>query len=112
MLFLEEKNQMKDKIELTVVQNFSSEEFTNLIVKLIKNEINLNLKYSRINKPEAYLTRKETAKILQISLTCLNDWSNKGILIPYKLGNRTYFKLSDIEMKLNISNSKNTQNEN
>lgn len=43
-----------------------------------------------------HLTRKETAKFFGISLNCLNDWSNKGIVTPYKVGQRTYFKRSEL----------------
>lgn len=56
-------------------------------------------------KKETYLTRLETSKMLSISLTCLNDWSNKGILTRLKLGNLVYYKLSEIETKLNNSNT-------
>ena len=51
-----------------------------------------------------FLTRKETAKFLQISLVCLHDWMKKGIVTPYKLGNRTYFKYSQIVESLLNSN--------
>lgn len=96
---------MSDKNDLTIVQNFSSEEFSKLLIDLLKQELEkLYVEPSKANEEETYLTRKETAKRFKISLTCLNDWCKKGILIPLKLGNRTYFKLSDIEQKLNDSN--------
>ena len=97
---------MKEKKDLLIVQNFSSEEFTKFISDIIVRELEI-IKSQEPDKPkEMYLTRKETATKLQISLTCLNDWCNKGILTPLKLGNRTYFKWSDIESRLNESNTK------
>lgn len=102
---------MGKKNELIIVQNFSSEEFSKHIIDFIGIEINKLRKELDRKDQETYLTRKETAKYFKISLTCLNEWSKKGILIPLKLGNRTYFRLSDIEKKLNSSNSKNPSNE-
>ncbi len=95
---------MKEKNDLMIVQNFSSEEFTRYISEIILREIEIFKSSEKSAPAEMYLTRKETAEKLQISLTCLNDWCNKGILTPLKLGNRTYFKWSDIEKKLNASN--------
>ena len=42
------------------------------------------------------LTRKETAILFSVSLVCVHDWINKGLLRPYKLGNKTYFKRSEV----------------
>jgi hypothetical protein len=99
---------MRDKNDLTIVQNFSSDEFTKSILELVKNKIEQFNELHETKKEENYLTRKKTAQLLHISLTCLNDWCKSGILIPLKLGNRTYFKLSDIEKKLNESNKSTT----
>ena len=97
---------MKEKNDLMIVQNFSSEEFTKYISEIIIREIEIFKSSEKSSPAEKFLTRKETAEKLQISLTCLNDWRKKGILTPFKLGNRTYFKWSDIERRLNESNSK------
>ena len=98
---------MKEKNDLMIVQNFSSEEFSKFISEIIVRELEIIKSREPEAPTEMYLTRKETAKKLQISLTCLNDWRKKGILTPFKLGNRTYFKWSDIEKKLNESNQNN-----
>jgi excisionase family DNA binding protein len=50
------------------------------------------------------MTRKEVATLFGISLVCVHDWINKGILTPYKLGNKTYFKRSEIMETLYSSN--------
>lgn len=96
---------MNQKNDLTIIQNFSSDEFSKIIAELVLKEME-NLKNSIDNNQHVYLTRLETAQLLHISLTCLNDWSKKGILKPLKLGNRTYFKLSEIEGRLNNSNQR------
>jgi hypothetical protein len=53
---------------------------------------------------ETFLTRKETAQFFQISLYTVHDWMNKGIIKPYKAGNRTYFKREELIEVLNQSN--------
>ena len=50
--------------------------------------------------PEKYLTRRETAKLLQVSLVTLNDWSKKGIIQSYRIGGRIRYKLSEIDEAL------------
>jgi len=50
------------------------------------------------------LTRKEVAELFDVSLVCIHDWVNKGLLHPYKLGNRTFFKRSEVLETLYNSN--------
>ncbi len=49
---------------------------------------------------EKYLTRKETADLLKISLPTLNDYTKKGKLIGYRLGSRVLYKESEIHANL------------
>ena len=50
--------------------------------------------------PKTYLTRKETAKLLQISLVTLNAWSKNGIIQSYRIGGRIRYKLTEIDEAL------------
>ena len=43
-----------------------------------------------------YITRKETAQILGISLPTLNEWSKKGILPSYRIASRVRYKKDEI----------------
>jgi len=49
---------------------------------------------------ERLLTRKETAKKLQISLQTLHDWSKRGLLKSYIIGGRVFYKESEIDSAL------------
>lgn len=42
------------------------------------------------------LTRKQTAKLLNVSLPTLNHWAKKDVLIPFTIGTRVYYKKEDI----------------
>ncbi|WP_421806425.1 helix-turn-helix domain-containing protein [Flagellimonas sp.] len=42
------------------------------------------------------LTRKETAKLLCISLPTLNEWTKTGILKAHRIGNRVLYKEKEV----------------
>jgi hypothetical protein len=86
--------------------SITPEEFSNLIKEGVKEEIErLFQAQQNGKKPEKeLLTRKETADLFGISLVCLHDWMKKGIVTPYKMGNRTYFRYSELVVKLSQSN--------
>lgn len=43
------------------------------------------------------LSRKETAKILGVTLTTLWQWAKEGYLIPVKIGTKVMYKASDVD---------------
>jgi excisionase family DNA binding protein len=61
------------------------------------NELKKSLK---MDKSETYLTRKEVADMLKCDLSTLFHWTRKGMLKAYGIGNRVYYKLSEIEASL------------
>ena len=53
-------------------------------------------------KPEdRFLTRKEVKELLQISYTTIHNWQKQGILHGVHIGNKIYYKFSDIQALLN-----------
>jgi excisionase family DNA binding protein len=57
-----------------------------------------------VDRPEkkelTYLTRQEVANLLSISLPTLHSWCQRKILNPYRVGNRVYFKSTEIDQSL------------
>lgn len=47
-----------------------------------------------------YTTRREVAKLFKISLVTVHDWTKKGILQAYKIGNKVYYKRLEVEKAL------------
>jgi excisionase family DNA binding protein len=43
-----------------------------------------------------YLSRKEVAKLLKITLPTLHDWTKCGYLRAYKMGTRVLYKESEV----------------
>lgn len=50
--------------------------------------------------PNEYLTRNELAEMLKCDLSTIHNWTKKGKLIPYGLGNRVYYKRAEVEAVL------------
>ena len=95
-----------DNMAIQLLQ-ISTEELTNLIKEGIVPEIeNALQKYLKeLPKKDEYLSRKDTADYFGVSLPTIHDWTKKGILTPYKMGNRTYFSKPELIAKLQSSNS-------
>jgi excisionase family DNA binding protein len=51
---------------------------------------------SQSAKEAKYFTRKETAKLLHISLPTLNEWTKDGTLTSYRIGTRVLYKPDEV----------------
>jgi len=67
---------------------------------IMEEELSIIRKLVQPKESNELLTREETAKYLKISLSTLWHWSKKGILPSYGIGNRVYYKISEIESSL------------
>lgn len=66
-------------------------------LSLINEAINIG---SKQKTPESYLTQKEAAEKLNVSENTLWRWKKTKYLVPSKVRNSVYYKLSDIEKLL------------
>jgi|694.fasta_scaffold72940_2 hypothetical protein len=73
-------------------------ELANLIAEAVRQEIRtLNRQVEHPPAPtKELMTRKDVAKLFDVSLVTIHEWSKIGILKPYKVGNRTYFKCIEV----------------
>ena len=63
-------------------------------VKIQLHELKKNLKSQQAN--DDLLTREETCKFLSIDSSTLWAWTNKGKVNAYGIGNRRYYKRSEL----------------
>ena len=56
----------------------------------------INSQLNGKNEVVEYLTRKETANLLKVSLVTLHDWNKKELLIPHFIGKRVLYKYQDV----------------
>ncbi len=91
---------MKDNV--IQLHNVSPEQFKNEILSGVQDKLDA-FQNSLKSKKTEYLTRKDTAELLGVSLVTIHDWCKKGILKPYRIGSRIRFKRKEIEETLEKS---------
>ena len=82
--------------ESILLQNVSPERLTELIEDGIKSQLKNLKKEISTHDPDELLTRSETCKFLQIDSSTLWHWTKKGKVIAYGIGNRRYYKKSEL----------------
>lgn len=87
---------MKNSI---ILDNMSSEQIIALFGDLHKEIQGLKQNLVSINQNEL-MTREEVVALLKVDLSTLHNWTIKGKLIKYCLGNRVYYKRSEIDAAL------------
>jgi excisionase family DNA binding protein len=85
---------------ITQVHNITPQQLKESILLDVRTELKEIVLNFQPKKQAEYLTRKEVAKILKVSLVTLSDWNKKGILKPYRLGNLIRYKTTEIEESL------------
>lgn len=83
--------------EKFIVTNYDRDDLIFMIKEAFKEELKEILKQQE--KPDDYdvlLSRKEVAKLLQVSLITVSKYQKRGILPFNRLGRKVYFKKGDI----------------
>jgi len=91
-------------MENFILSSHTTEELSRIINLAVKDAIK-DLPIPTAQKCETFLTRKETAEKLKISLVTLNDWSKRGLIQSYLIGGRVLYKHSEIENSLHKTKS-------
>jgi excisionase family DNA binding protein len=83
----------------TLIHDLTHEELVSLFEGL-QNQLSEIKKHFEPKIPVEYLTRNELAEMLKCDLSTIHNWTKKGKLIPYGIGNRVYYKRSEVESVL------------
>lgn len=86
-------------MESTILHNVTAEQITDLFEGL-QNQIKELKQNFEPKTPTEYITRSELAEMLKCDLSTIHNWCKKGKIQPYGIGNRVYFKRSEIEAVL------------
>jgi excisionase family DNA binding protein len=78
------------------LQNTTAESFKSEIVQDIKEYFDGVLKTMATADNETYLTRQEVSNLLNVSLPTIWAWTNKGVLVSYRIGNKIRYRKSEI----------------
>ena len=79
------------------ITQFTPNELKSLLKEGVQQVVNQIREEFQPKTPTEYLTRKQVAKMLDINLTTLNNWTNKGVLISYGIQGRVYYKRDEVE---------------
>ena len=80
-------------------QGMTADQLSEMIRESLRDELRQLHPEPSAETPN-YLTRRETARRLRISLVTLNDWVNRGRIRAHKIGGRVLFRDSDVEAAL------------
>ena len=79
------------------ITELTTNELKSLLKESVKQEFNQLKEEILCKTPTQYLTRKQLAKMLDINLTTLNNWTNRGALTSYGIQGRVYYKRDEVE---------------
>jgi len=92
--------------KITQLYNVDPERFKQEILTGVASQLKEFSRNFKPKDPEIWIGRKEASEILGVTYPTLLDWNKKGIITPYKVGNRVRYKRSEIEQVIINSNKK------
>lgn len=87
--------------KIVTIENISVDELTDIIAEKLVDKLEKRIAtlISKQNNEEL-LTRTDTAELLKINLTTLWNWTKKGKITAYGIGNRVYYKRGELKRAL------------
>lgn len=82
--------------QITITQ-ITPQELEVLIENVLRKILNLKDQEPKSKAEPEFITRKEAAKILGITLPTLSDWTKRGIVKGYRIASRVRFKKDEIQ---------------
>lgn len=82
---------------VTQLYNTTPEQLQDAILQGVKSQLEELKKQYQPKEPEEYLSRAEVAKMLKVDISTVHNWSRSGKLKRHGIGNRVYFKRSEVE---------------
>ena len=82
---------------VTQLHNTTPEQLQDAILQGVKQQLEELKKQYQPKEPEEYLSRSEVAKMLKVDISTIHNWGKAGKIKRYGLGNRVYYKRSELE---------------
>jgi len=79
-----------------ILSGVSYEQLEDSIKTIVKNEVDRIIGTAKAESDPELITRKETAKILGVSLVTLNEWTRNGIIPAKRIGTRVRYEKADV----------------
>jgi len=87
-------------VQSTLLHNATPEQLTEAILKGVDKRINDLKANFQPKEPTEYLTRNEVKELLKVDLSTVHNYTKKGKLKSYGIGNRVYYKRHEVENAL------------
>jgi hypothetical protein len=85
-------------MEQILLNGITTEDLKNIIRDVLSE--NRTISNPQLTSNKDLLKRSDVSKLLRISLTTLNDWTKRGLLQSYRIGNRVFYKPDEVEESL------------
>ena len=76
------------------------EQFQEQIINGVKTQIEILKVNFQPKQPTEFLTRNEVKDLLKVDLSTVHNWTKKGKLKAYGIGNRIYYRRNEIEQAI------------
>lgn len=86
--------------KVTQVLHTTTQDLTQSILEGVEQKLNSFKVHFQPKEPTVWVSRKEVSEILSIAMVTVDDWTKKGILTAYRIGNKKRFKRSEVENAL------------
>lgn len=73
------------------------EQLQKAIIQGVEEQLNELKDSFQPKEPTEYLTRNQVRDLLQVDICTVHNWTKKGKLKSYGIGNRVYYKRVEIE---------------
>jgi len=89
-------------IDMQAVQfiQITPQEFQESILQEFKAQISLLKAEFQPKEPTEYLTRNQVKEMLDVDLSTIHNWTKRGKIKAYGIGNRVYYKRREIEQAI------------
>lgn len=80
-----------------ILNGITFEQLQDSLKSIVRNEVEqLKSTLPTIDPAPEFITRKQTAEILGVSLPTLNEWTKTGIVTASRIGTRVRYKRTDV----------------
>lgn len=80
-----------------ILQGISLEDFLLEVEKTIEKKVNEKLDQLKQNTKWEYITRKDAAELLKITLPTLHNYIKEGKISSYRIGSRVLLRSDEVE---------------
>ena len=80
-----------------IIEKVTLRELQEMFSNVLESKIEYLKPRNQSSNETKFLTRKETAEILRISLPTLTDWTRQGFLNTINIGRRVLYSYSEVQ---------------